>query len=201
MAYEISVEENFSDEGLDVIEKIKNSNFDSKDISDLKFKAEELSNDEEINELVSYDLIKDNLEYKLDYQKEGALKIIRDLNCTALLADEVGLGKTITTGMVIKESLTRGFVKTVLVLVPPSLVDQWSSELKEKFNLDFRIIKDENSWDNVELAIASIDRVKVFNKKSGRFNHYKAHQISWDLLIVDEGHKLKARSSLFDLSL
>ncbi len=196
MKYEIPIEENFSDEGLDVLEKVSNSDFDSKELSDLKFEVEELSNDEEINELISYDLIKDNLEYKLDYQKEGALKIIRDLNCTALLADEVGLGKTITTGMVIKESITRGFAKTVLILVPPSLVDQWHAELREKFNLDFKIIKDESSWDGTELAIASIDKVKVFNKKLGRFNHYKAHQISWDLLIVDEGHKLKARRTV-----
>jgi SNF2 family DNA or RNA helicase len=196
MKYEVTIEENFSEEGLNVIEKINNSEFESKELSDLKFEAEKLSGNEEVNELISYDLIKDNLEYKLEYQKEGALKIIRDLNCTALLADEVGLGKTITTGMVIKESITRGFAKTILILVPPSLVDQWSAELKEKFNLDFKIIKNEESWEGVELAIASIDKVKVFNKKIGRFNHYKAHQISWDLLIVDEGHKLKARRTV-----
>jgi SNF2 family DNA or RNA helicase len=196
MEYEIPVEENFSEEGLNVIEKIKNKEFESKEISDLKLEAEEFSKTNEINELISYDLIKDNLEYKLEYQKEGALKIIRDLNCTALLADEVGLGKTITTGMIIKESITRGFVKTILILVPPSLVDQWHSELKEKFGLDFKIIINENNWEGAELAIASIDKVKVFNKKIGKFNHHKAHQISWDLLIVDEGHKLKARRTV-----
>lgn len=196
MSYEIQIEETFSNDELNIFEKINNNEFESKDISDLKFEVEEISNDKEINELISYELIKDNLEYKLEYQKDGALKIIRDLNCTALLADEVGLGKTITAGMVIKESITRGFVKSVLILVPPSLVDQWCAELKEKFNLDFRIIKDENSWDGVELAIASIDKVKIFNKKQGRFSHCKAHQISWDLLIVDEGHKLKARRTV-----
>jgi len=196
MEYKIPVEENFSEEGLNVIEKIKNKEFESKEISDLKLEAEEFSKTNEINELISYDLIKDNLEYKLEYQKEGALKIIRDLNCTALLADEVGLGKTITTGMIIKESITRGFVKTILILVPPSLVDQWHSELKEKFGLDFKIIINENNWEGAELAIASIDKVKVFNKKIGKFNHHKAHQISWDLLIVDEGHKLKARRTV-----
>ncbi len=195
MGYEIIVEENFSDEGLDLIEKIEKKEFESKEISDLKFEAEEFSKDD-VNELISYELIKDNLEYKLDYQKEGAIKIIRDLNCTALLADEVGLGKTITAGMVIKESITRGFAKTILILVPPSLVDQWKSELRDKFNLDFKIIENENSWDNAELAIASIDRVKSWNKKTGQFTHHKAHQIPWDLLIVDEGHKLKARRTV-----
>ena len=196
MTYDIIIEENFSDEGIDLIEKIEKKEFESKEISDLKLEAEEFSKDNRINELISYDLIKGNLEYKLDYQKEGAIKIIRDLNCTALLADEVGLGKTITAGMVIKESIVRGFAKKILILVPPSLVDQWKTELKEKFNLDFKIIENENSWDNVELAVASIDRVKTFNKKTGGFSHYKAHQIQWDLLIVDEGHKLKARRTV-----
>jgi SNF2 family DNA or RNA helicase len=196
MEYNIIVEENFSEEGLDLIEKIEKKEFESKEISDLKFEAEEFTKDNKINELISYNLIKDNLEYKLEYQKEGAVKIIRDLNCTALLADEVGLGKTITAGMVVKESIVRGFAKNVLILVPPSLVDQWKAELKEKFNLDFSIIENENSWDNAELAIASIDRVKACNRKTGKFNHYKAHQIPWDLLIVDEGHKLKARRTV-----
>jgi SNF2 family DNA or RNA helicase len=196
MAYNIIIEENFSDDGLDLIEKVDKKEFESKEISDLKFEAEEFTKDNKINELISYESIKNNLEYKLEYQKEGAIKIIRDLNCTALLADEVGLGKTITAGMVIKESIVRGFVKTILILVPPSLVDQWKVELKEKFNLDFKIIENESSWDNVELAIASIDRVKTCNKKTGKFSHYKAHQIPWDLLIVDEGHKLKARRTV-----
>jgi SNF2 family DNA or RNA helicase len=196
MEYDIIVEENFSEEGLDLIEKLEKKEFESKEISDLKFEAEEFTKDNKINELISYNLIKDNLEYKLEYQKEGAVKIIRDLNCTALLADEVGLGKTITAGMVIKESIVRGFAKNVLILVPPSLVDQWKAELKEKFNLDFSIIENENSWDNAELAIASIDRVKSCNRKTGKFNHYKAHQIPWDLLIFDEGHKLKARRTV-----
>ena len=195
MEYEIIVEENFSDEKPDLIEKIEKKEFESKEISDLKFEAEEFSKDD-VNELISYDLIKDNLEYKLDYQKEGAVKIIRDFNCTALLADEVGLGKTITAGMVIKESIARGFAKKILILVPPSLVDQWKAELRDKFNLEFKIIENENSWENAELAIASIDRVKTWNQKTGQFTHYRAHQIQWDLLIVDEGHKLKARRTV-----
>ncbi len=196
MAPEIIIEENFSEEDLELLDKIEKKEFESKELSDLKFKVEEFTGNNGINELISYDSIKDNLEYHLDYQREGALKIIRDLNCTALLADEVGLGKTITTGMIIKESIVRGFAKKILILVPPSLVDQWATELKEKFNLEFKIIENEDSWDNIEFALASIDRVKIFNKKTGEFSHNKAHNISWDLLIVDEGHKLKARRTV-----
>lgn len=192
----IKIEETFSNEDLDLLEKVEKNQFESKELTELKFIAENITKDRNINELISYLSFEKNLEYKLDYQKEGALRIIRDLNCTGLLADEVGLGKTITTGMVIKESIQRGMVKKALILVPPSLVDQWASELKYKFNLEFKILENEKDWDNNELILASIDRVKVFNKKKGQFTHAKAHSIDWDLLIVDEGHKLKARRTV-----
>jgi SNF2 family DNA or RNA helicase len=193
---DIIINESFSDDDFDLFEKLDNKEFDSEEILNLKVEAEELSKDTEINELISYSEISPNLEYKLSYQIEGAVKILRDFNCSALLADEVGLGKTITAGMVLKEGIKRGFVKNVLILAPPSLVDQWVQELDEKFNLKFKIIENEEDWDNVVLGIASLDRVKIFLKEEGRFRHEKAHNISWDLLIVDEAHKLKSRSTV-----
>lgn len=195
MGEEIIIEESFSDDDLNLFEKLEQRNFESKKISDLRFEIEEMTRDSDINELVSYETIKKNLNYHLDYQKEGALKIIRDLNCTGLLADEVGLGKTITAGIVLKECVTRGFVKNVLILVPPSLVNQWVAELKEKFELDFKIVENENSWEG-DFLIASIDRVKIFDKNKGNFKHSAAHEIPWDLLIVDEAHKLKSRGTI-----
>lgn len=196
MVHDIIIEENFSDEGFDLIEKLEKREFESKELSDLKFEVEELTRDNDINELLAFDKVKHNLEYHFDYQKDGALKIIRDFNGTALLADEVGLGKTVTTGLVIKEAIIRGFVKNILVLVPPSLVDQWVAELKEKFEIDFKIIENPDSWDGADFVIASIDRVKNFNKKTNTFVHNKAHNIQWDLIIVDEVHKLKARGTV-----
>lgn len=196
MEPKIIIEESFSEDDFDLFDKIENRNFESKEISDLKFEAEEIAKDTNINELISYELIKKNLSYDLLYQKEGALNIIRDLNCTGLLADEVGLGKTITAGMVIKECVVRGLVKNVLILVPPSLVDQWVSELKEKFELDFKIVENENSWESEGFIVASIDRVKIFDRKKGDFRHSNAHKVSWDLLIVDEAHKLKSRGTV-----
>lgn len=196
MEPEIIIEEDFSEESLDLLEKIEKKEFESKEVFDLKFEAEELTKDNEIHELICFDKIKKNLEYHFDYQKDGALQIIRDFNCTALLADEVGLGKTITTGMIIKEAIMRGLTKKILILVPPSLVDQWVTELRDKFELEFTIIEDENTWNNTNFAIASIDRVKIFNKEKNDFRHNKAHQIQWDLLIVDEVHKLKARRTI-----
>jgi SNF2 family DNA or RNA helicase len=191
----IIVNEDFDDDEELLFEKIEKQQFESPEMLDLRVESEEISHEEEINELLSYEIVKRNLEYHLPHQSSGALNILRDFNGTALLADEVGLGKTITTGIVLKESIMRGFVKKVLILTPPSLVDQWVVELKEKFELDFNIINSEEDWDKYNLAIASLDRVKIYDRKNGKFRHNKAHEISWDMLIVDEAHKLKAKGT------
>jgi len=191
---EIIVNESFGDEKL-VLDQIEKRKFDSEKILKLKLEANEISKDGQINELISYPAIKKNLEFELPHQREGALKILRDLNVNALLADEVGLGKTITAGMVLTECIKRGFVKSVIILTPPSLVDQWVEELKEKFELDFKIIEEESDWDKSSFVIASIDRVKNYSKNLQRFKHQKAQEISWDLLIVDEAHKLKDKNT------
>lgn len=193
---DIFINESFSNEDFDLFDKIENSEFDSSELMELRVESEELSKDSEINELISYELIKDNLAFKLPHQTDGALRILRDLNGSALLADEVGLGKTITSGIILKECVVRGFAKNILILTPPSLVDQWVSELKEKFELDFKIVEKDSDWEESNLLIASLDRVKIFDKDNRNFRHWKAHQKSWDILMVDEAHKLKERTTL-----
>ena len=195
MTEDIIINESFSDEDFS-FDDIKNNNFQSNELLKLKIEANEISKETEIKELISYPHIKKNLTYELPHQPEGALKILRDFNGNALLADEVGLGKTITTGLIIRECIERGFVKKILILTPPSLVDQWVAELKEKFELDFKIIEDESDWEKFDFVIASIDRVKIYDEKTSNFRHIKAHEISWDLLIVDEAHKLKDRRTM-----
>ncbi|MFZ5954924.1 MAG: DEAD/DEAH box helicase [Nanoarchaeota archaeon] len=192
---EIIINESFSDDDF-LFDRVENGEFESPEILKLKVDAEEIVKDKKINELISYDIIKKNLEYKLPYQTNGALRILRDFNGSALLADEVGLGKTITAGLVLKESIVRGFVTKALILTPPSLVDQWVSELKEKFELDFKIIENPSDWKKANFAIASIDRVKAYDKELRRFRHEEAHNISWDILIVDEAHKLKEKNTI-----
>lgn len=193
---EITINESFSDDDLDLFEKIENKEFESSELMELKVESEELTTDSEISELIGYDLIKQNLTYKLPYQTDGALKILQDLNGSALLADEVGLGKTITSALVVKECLVRGFAKKILILAPPGLVDQWVSELKEKFELDFKIIEKISDWDSGDLLIASIDRVKIYDKESQEFKHSRAHEIPWDIVMVDEAHKLKEKRTV-----
>ncbi len=130
---DIIVNENFEEEDFSLFEKVEDLSFDSSEMLELKKESKQISSENEIGDLISYPLIKKNLAYDLPHQKEGAIKLLRDLNATALLADEVGLGKTITAGMVIKEGVVRGFLKRILILAPPSLVDQWVAELNEKF--------------------------------------------------------------------
>jgi len=190
----VIINESFSDD-LELLEKIENKEFENSELLNLKVGLEEVSQDGQINELISYSKVKKNLEYDLPHQRNGALKILRDLNGTALLADEVGLGKTITAGMVLKECIERGLISNALILTPPSLVDQWVSELKTKFDLDFKIIETEKDWLDSKFAIASIDKVKNYNNTLREFRHKKAHEISWDLLMVDEAHKLKDKST------
>lgn len=69
----------------------------------------------------------------LPHQLEAARQVVETMNGKAILADEVGLGKTIEAGLVLKEYMIRGLVKKVLILVPASLVSQWCYELNTKF--------------------------------------------------------------------
>ncbi len=192
---DIIVNESFEDDSTELFGNLDSGSFDSSELFKLRMEADEVSNDSEISELISYGEIAKNLSYDLPYQRDGALRLLRDLNATALLADEVGLGKTITAGMVIKEGVSRGWFSRVVILCPPSLVDQWVCEMSEKFDLDFAIVENESDWKKA-YVVASIDRVKIFNRKTGKFRHEAAHEISWDLVIVDEAHKLKERNTV-----
>ncbi len=188
----VRIIESYSKKDKKILQKVKNKEFEKANILKLKLKSFERSKKPKLDKLISYPLIKDNLEY-LPHQQEGAIKILRDMDCRALLADEVGLGKTITAGMVLKELIFRKLAKRILILTPPSLMNQWKEELKSKFNLNFKFVHNKSDWDKPKYFIASLDKVKCFNKKLKRFNHEKAHNIYWDLIIVDEAHKLKDR--------
>ncbi len=71
------------------------------------------------------------------YQEETARKVLNSFRGRALLSDEVGLGKTIEAGIVLKEYIQRGMVKSALILTPTPLVSQWKEALITKFDLDF----------------------------------------------------------------
>ncbi|MBR9703877.1 DEAD/DEAH box helicase family protein [Candidatus Pacearchaeota archaeon] len=191
----LKITESFFDDENQILKKILNKEFEKREVFDLRMNAKEASMNSKIDELISYPLIKKRLAYNLPHQQEGALRILRELDGRALLADEVGLGKTITSGMVLKECIVRGFIKRVLILTPPSLINQWKEELRSKFELEFKDIETEKDWEDAEYAIASIDRIKNFNTKTNKFKHSQAHEIYWDLIIIDEAHKLKDKKT------
>lgn len=102
-----------------------------------------------------------------------------------ILADEVGLGKTIEAGIILKELGVRGLARRVLILTPASLVTQWADELEDKFLETFTPIEEVNQWQTVTRAIASVDRAR--QKKHAE----QLLRLRWDLVIVDEAHKCK----------
>jgi len=114
-----------------------------------------------------------------------------------LLADEVGLGKTIEACLVTAQQLASGRVKRVLVLVPESLVNQWFVELLRRFNLPFAIYDEErceslemtepkaNPFEDEQCVIASVDWLASHDKRARQ-----ALAAGWDLLLVDEAHHL-----------
>ena len=128
------------------------------------------------------------------YQLETAKKVIKQFGGRSILADEVGLGKTIEAGIICKEYLCRGMIKSLLVLTPATLVSQWQCELAEKFAIetvtsDARQETPEEFWNLNEQIVASISAAK--HKSHSR--HVTGRE--WDLVVVDEAHHLKNRST------
>src|SRR2546426_2414380 len=129
------------------------------------------------------------------YQVETVRKVLKQFRGRVLLADEVGLGKTIEAGMVLKEYLLRGMVDSVLVLVPASLVGQWREELETKFDISCATTHDallrsdpERFWSQKRL-IASL----ALARRSEHAEHLLKR--AFDLVIVDEAHHLRDRAS------
>ena len=136
----------------------------------------------------------------IPHQIIAVKKMIDEPLCRFLLADDLGLGKTIMAGMLIKELLFKGRIKNVLIIVPPMLIPQWKSELEEKFNLKF--LEFTSAMPAIgELLVASIDFLKQGVKESRRKTR-KSSAIDeiinrkWDLIIFDEAHKLSAYMDL-----
>ena len=111
-----------------------------------------------------------------------------------LIADDPGAGKTIMAGLIIKELKLRGIVNRILIVVPGHLKDQWRRELKEKFQEPFTVIDRavldahyaENPWRRENQVITSID----FAKRAEILPSLGS--VDWDLVIVDEAHKMAA---------
>ena len=129
-----------------------------------------------------------------------------------LLADEVGLGKTIEAGLIFRELKLRGLVKRVLVVTPKGLVTQWVQEMHTHFGEEFRLLipgefsngrtltSSKNGWRQFEQVVCSVDSIKPIERRRGwsaeRVEQYNQERLGdliaagWDLIICDEAHRL-----------
>lgn len=112
-----------------------------------------------------------------------------------VLADDPGAGKTIMTGLLIKEMLARGDLRRCLIVCPGNLVDQWQDELRRKFGLTFTILTNDlleasasrNAFKEHDLCIARMDKLARSDDVRSLLE-----ETTWDLVVCDEAHKMSA---------
>ncbi|MBC9782997.1 DEAD/DEAH box helicase [Heliobacterium chlorum] len=121
----------------------------------------------------------------LPHQIDTAWKVLYPMGGRAILADEVGLGKTIEAGIVLKELQSRGQLNKVLILAPKNLTGQWAHEMRTKFGFPCWVNKREYGWNWHPFVVTSIDLAK----RSPHADIIGA--IEYDVVIVDEAHRLK----------
>lgn len=153
----------------------------------------------------------------LPHQRYALERALTSNEVRYLLADEVGLGKTIEAGMIIKELKTRALIERVLVVCPKGLVTQWQVEMQEKFGETFMAIApedydtlhklhpDENIFAQFPLVISPMDAIKPLERRIGwdqeRIDAHNNERIAaivsggWDLIIIDEAHHVAGSSS------
>ncbi|MCU0844783.1 MAG: SNF2-related protein, partial [Spirochaetes bacterium] len=134
----------------------------------------------------------------LAHQVESTHRIVNSLNRRFIIADEVGLGKTIEAGLVIKELIYRHGYARILIISPASLLLQWQHEMENKFNEHFEILdrrfirraqtRGSNPWRFCEKAICSLDFIKNKSFAAG------LAASRWDAVIFDEAHRLRRDS-------
>ncbi len=129
------------------------------------------------------------------YQIETVRKVLKQYRGRVLLADEVGLGKTVETGMVLKEYMLRGMAERVLILVPAPLVGQWRDEMATKFGIDCAtthdalLRNDPDAFWAQQMVIASIATAR-------RREHAETlARSAYDVVVVDEAHHLRDQAS------
>ena len=171
--------------------KIKRQQFDEPGDLGNVFKAYEIINAQQSRNLTIQNSLKSKISI-FDHQIMAAKRVKFDFNGRVLLADEVGLGKTIEAGILLKEYFTTGMVHNALILTPPSLRTQWQEELNTKFELDFVTNKDKRrfkGYDSHSMLISSLSAAV----QPRNANILK--QIEWDLVVIDEAHRLKNEST------
>ena len=133
----------------------------------------------------------DPLPHQLEAVYDYLLKLAR---VRFLLADDAGAGKTIMSGLLVRELSLRGLAERILIVCPANLAFQWQREMKEKFDTTFLVMKGQdlreqfgvNQWLERPRVITSLDLAKRADILPG------LQQVQWDLVIVDEAHRMSA---------
>jgi len=151
----------------------------------LNLEARQIKHSGKIDKLISLDVIQSKL-VPYNFQMQTALQVINEMNGNAILADEVGLGKTIEAGLIMKELLLRGEITSILVISPKSLLSQWKTDMAEKFGENFSIAN--NPKEHVNLG--TFDRIICsHNLLTRKFDAFASR--TWDLIVVDEAHTFR----------
>ena len=145
----------------------------------------------------------------LPHQLKALTKAMSKKQVRYLFADEVGLGKTIEAGLVMRELKLRGLAKRILVCAPKGLVSQWVSEMQTHFNESFQLMlpgeqkpqnEHDNIWSRYDQVVCPVDSIKPIESRKGwslkQLNEYNKFRFDdllaagWDLIIIDEAHRL-----------
>ena len=135
------------------------------------------------------------------YQVDAAHRVLNGYEPRYLIADEVGLGKTIEAGIIIEELIARGRADRILIITPASLRDQWQREMKNKFGREYvaydrgyvnamrKSSRGKNIWTFDDKIVVSID----FAKQEDMLKDLQKLNEPWDAVVIDEAHHLTAR--------
>lgn len=168
-----------------IVELIQKNRFQPFQAFKLNLEALRLKQTAKIDRLIAVDAIRTKL-VPYNFQLKTALQVINEMNANAILADEVGLGKTIEAGLIMKELLLREEINSILIVAPKSLLSQWKSEMQEKFGETFLIANKPGERANFKTG----NRILCSHTLLPR----KFEQIAkrtWDLVVVDEAHAFR----------
>ena len=145
------------------------------------------------------------------FQLDPLVRAVDMARANLLIADDVGLGKTIEAGLVIQELLLRHRARTVFIVCPASLQEKWRVEMLEKFGLEFKIVNSDyikqlrrdrgihaNPWTSFPRIITSMDWVKTSDPRrlmGDVLPHRASYPRKFDILVVDEAHNVAPAGS------
>lgn len=166
-------------------QQLEKGGWDPAELVALRLRGERLAAVNNFEELLALEFAKID---HMPHQEATAIRVLSEMNGRAVLADEVGLGKTIEAALVLKELVLRGLARRILVICPATLREQWRDELKEKF--------DEPDFEVVDSGAGNFagDRL-IMSLQLARANREVVASEPWDLVVVDEAHRVAGRQA------